>query len=190
MTLIIRSILVLLAVGCQTVFAAGAPTPEVRLVAYLVASTRTADGLQETLRPLKDLRPGDTIEYQATYLNPTAQTARAVMLTVPVPTGGLQYIAQQKSPLATSASIDGRSFAALPLTRVETVAGKPVVKPVPLADYRSLRWNLGDVPAGASRVVKARMVLPPLSSATVVAVNTAASLLPARSSSVDLNAGK
>ena len=149
--------------------APAAPRAEIKLVAYRIVSTPGPTGLRETREPLKTLSPGDLIEYEATYFNRSAQPMRDVSMTVPVPAGGLAYIAAQKAPLASSASTDGKVFAALPLTREEVSAdGKHITQPVPLADYRVLRWNLGDLPAGASRSARVRMQMDATASAAEV----------------------
>lgn len=158
--------------------AAAAPAAaraEIKLVAYRIVSSPSPTGVRETREPLKTLSPGDLIEYEATYFNRSAQAMRDVSMTVPVPAGGLAYIAAQKAPLASSASTDGKVFAALPLTRDAVAAGgKHITQPVPLADYRVLRWNLGDLPAGASRSTRVRMQM----DATASAADVLAALAP------------
>lgn len=152
--------------------AAPAQGGEVRLEAFKVVTRTGPNGARESVEPLQAVRPGDTVEYVATYTNGLAGVAHGVQLMVPVPAGGLEYVAQQAAPLADAVSLDGKSFAPLPLTRKVTEAGgKTSVKPVPLGEYRSLRWTLGDVPAGASRSVRARMVLPSIPSSAVASVN-------------------
>lgn len=129
--------------------------PTVVLNAYRV--------LPQGLQPLGDLRPGDTVEYEAVYRNPGDTPARNVMLTVPVPAGGLQFIGGTAAPAATFASLDGRTFSPVPLMRTVTLDdGRKVQREVPVAEYRFLRWTVGDVPAGGARAVRARMQLPAL----------------------------
>jgi hypothetical protein len=134
---------------------------EVQLTAYKVVFVSTPNGVRENLEPLKQVRPGDTVEYEATYVNGTGQAVHDVNLTIPVPEGGLVYIAGQKSRIANTATADGKLFATLPLTRVEVRPdGQKVTREVPLAEYKALRWSLGDLPDGAKRSVRARMQLP------------------------------
>jgi uncharacterized repeat protein (TIGR01451 family) len=145
----------------STAEAAGAP--DVVLAGYrVVALPAAANGKPaERLQPLGDVRPGDTVEYEAVYRNPTAAPARDVKLTLPVPAGGLQYLAATAAPAATSASLDGRTFEPLPITRTVTLPdGRTARREVPASEYRFLRWNLGDLPAGGTRTVRARMQLP------------------------------
>jgi hypothetical protein len=137
----------------------------VQLKAYRIVALQTAKGVRETLEPLNELRPGDTVEYEAAYVNGTGQTVHDVHLTIPVPEGGLVYKGATSLP-PQAATLDGKQYAALPLTRVETEAnGQRVARPVPLAEYKALRWNLGDVPSGTTRIVRARMQLPALPAA-------------------------
>ena len=103
---------------------------------------------------------GDQLEYQAVYRNPTATAMHHVIVTVPVPKNGVEYLLDTALPHADLASTDGKQFAQLPLMRVETAPdGRKVSKPAPGADYRFLRWDLGDVPAGATRTVRTRVQL-------------------------------
>ena len=107
-----------------------------------------------------EARAGDQLEYMATYRNPTPAILHHVMVTVPVPKTGVDYVIDTASPRADLASTDGTQFSPLPLLRVETTAdGRKVSKPAPGADYRFLRWDLGDVPAGATRIVRSRVQL-------------------------------
>lgn len=111
-------------------------------------------------------RAGDTLEYEAVYRNPTAQTIRRAQVTVPVPGNGVEYLLESAAPAAQQASRDGRSFTAIPLLRTRTGAdGQPRHEPAPAADYRFLRWDLGDIAPGASRTVRARVQLLPVGSA-------------------------
>lgn len=82
------------------------------------------------------------------------------MVTVLVPTNGVEYLLESAAPHADLASTDGKQFSQLPLVRVETTLdGHKVSKPARGADYRFLRWDLGDVPAGAIRTVRTHLQL-------------------------------
>ena len=66
----------------------------------------------------------------------------------------------KRQPQADLASTDGKTWAPLPLLHaVFTIDGRNVMKPAPGADYHFLRWDLGDVPAGAVRTLHARVQL-------------------------------
>jgi uncharacterized repeat protein (TIGR01451 family) len=151
--------------------AAAKDEPEVRLNAFKVVPP--APGAPERLVPLQAMRPGDTVEYEAVYRNPTAQLAKNVALTLPVPPGGLTYQPMPAlAPLANLASTDGKVFEAVPLMRTLTTAdGRRVTQPVPLAEYRYLRWTLGDLPAGSTRSVRARMHLVGAEATTVASAS-------------------
>jgi uncharacterized repeat protein (TIGR01451 family) len=110
----------------------------------------------ERLLPADVARPNDVVEYRTTYSNVSKKTLTAVAATLPVP-AGFQFIAGTATRGAL-ASLDGKTYAPIPLTRVvKDASGRDQVVAVPVAEYRFLRWNLGDVPAAASRVVVARM---------------------------------
>jgi hypothetical protein len=142
-----------------TAHAAGADprTPSLELTAFKIVA---AAGQAEQRVPAAQARAGDQLEYQAVYRNPTAATVHHVLVTVPVPATGVEYLVDAPTPRADLASSDGKQFAPLPLMRVETSAdGRKISKPAPGADYRFLRWDLGDVPAGATRTVRTRVQL-------------------------------
>jgi len=148
--------------------AASSAQPQILLQAWQVQSHVEAGMTQERLQPLNQVRPGDVIEYEAHYVNGNAGAARGVQLTLPVPDGGLRYLPTPGSATPVhSASVDGVHFEAVPLRRaVRTLDGGLLIKDVPVSEYRFLRWSLGDLPAGAKRVVRARMQLPPVSVAS------------------------
>ena len=120
--------------------------------AELVAEklVRTPAG-EVSRQPAAAARPGDTVVYTAKYRNSGKDAARALVATVPVPAGMDYQGTQPGDKLAPAlASLDGRSFAPVPLTRkVRTPQGE-VVQQVPLAEYRFLRWNLPELAAGAT----------------------------------------
>lgn len=103
--------------------------------------------------------PGETIEYQVTYSNTGKTPARDVLATLPVPKSGLAYVADSAVPAAVQASVDGVTFAPMPLQRTVTRNGKPVTETVPVSEYRFLRWKLGEIKPGASSTVSSRMRL-------------------------------
>ncbi len=138
--------------------AAEPAAPSLELSAFKIVPA--TPGHAEQLVTATQARAGDRLEYQAVYRNPTTAVMHHVMVTVPVPPTGVEYLLDTAAPHADLASTDGKQFAPLPLMRVETAPdGRQVSKPVPGADYRSLRWDLGDVPAGATRTVRTRVQL-------------------------------
>ncbi len=138
--------------------AAAASAPSLELAAFKIVPA--TQGKPERLVPAADARAGDQLEYRAVYRNPTNAVLHHVMVTVPVPANGVEYILESASPNADLASTDGKTFAPLPLMHAEfTADGHNVMKPAPGADYHFLRWDLGDVPAGAVRTVRSRVQL-------------------------------
>lgn len=109
------------------------------------------------LKAAGDGKPGDVLQYSATYRNTGATTAGKLLATVPVPPG-TTFIAASAEPAQAQASTDGTTFAPMPLTRlVKQADGSTRKEPVPLADYRALRWEIGSLPAGATSVVSLRV---------------------------------
>ena len=108
------------------------------------------------LKPAGDGKPGETLQYTATYRNTGTAAAAKLLATVPVPPG-TTFIAASAEPAQAQASTDGTTFAPMPLTRmVKQADGSTRKEPVPLADYRALRWEIGTLPAGATTVVSLR----------------------------------
>lgn len=138
------------------VLAAGAATS---LQARLSASKVTIQpNGAERLLPADKARPGDVIEYQAIYQNHGTAPARNVQATLPIPAGSLEYLPDAAQLRTVHASLDGKRFDAIPLQRVVRLAdGKPVMRPVPVSEYRFLRWDLGDIAAGGSATASSRM---------------------------------
>lgn len=126
---------------------------ESRLVARKVAMV---DG-RETLLDAVDAKPGDLIEYAATYRNTGRTPLRALAATLPIPEG-TEYVAGSPRPADALASADGALFAAIPLRREATEAGgKGGAKDVPARDYRAIRWHAAELTAGASVTFRVRV---------------------------------
>ena len=122
----------------------------------LQANKVTQEKGREALVPADQAKPGEVIEYRATYTNSSAQTVRDVWATLPIP-AGLELLPPSAAPAQWLASIDGKAFAPAPLMRRErTPAGIEVLREIPASEYRYLRWSLGTLPAKQSRTVAAR----------------------------------
>ena len=112
---------------------------------------------KEVLVAADQAKPGELIEYRALYRNDGANEAKGLMATLPIPRG-TQYVAGSATPRGVEASLAGRTFAPVPLTRsVKTADGRTVVQEVPVSEYRTLRWPLGVLPTKQSRTVAARV---------------------------------
>jgi uncharacterized repeat protein (TIGR01451 family) len=126
---------------------------KVNLVANKIVSVDGAEHKQSADKA----KPGEVIEYVAEYQNSDKASVKNVMATLPVP-AGLEYLPQSSLPQSVMASTDGSTYAPAPLKRsVRGTDGKMVEELVPYSQYRSLRWNLGEIGAGASKTIKARM---------------------------------
>ncbi len=128
------------------------------LTATLEAHKVLVAGGKEQLVAASEAKPGDVLEYRATYKNVSTNPLSAVMATLPVPATGVEYLLNSAMPSGAEASINGTQFAPAPLKRLVTLPdGKHQQQLVPAAEYRFLRWPLGDLPAGASKTVSARV---------------------------------
>jgi uncharacterized repeat protein (TIGR01451 family) len=155
--------LITILVAAMTVIAAphawAAPEPEPLSIKLTVHKVVIVDGREKQL-PADAAQPGDLLEYRAEYRNTGKTPTTQVKATVPVPAQGLEYLPGSASPPAVNASVDGRRFAPTPLTRSVTLPdGRRETRPVPVAEYRFLQWDLGELAPGASAVVKARMTV-------------------------------
>jgi len=136
--------------------AQGPADVRVNLTAKRVAVT---DG-EESLVSAEKAKPGEVIQYEAVYKNDGDAAVRNIAATVPIP-AGLAFVEGSTKPPAAEASLDGKTFAPIPLTKeVKTEAGVLEKKLVPVAEYRALRWVINELPAGEATTVllRARML--------------------------------
>jgi uncharacterized repeat protein (TIGR01451 family) len=106
--------------------------------------------------------PGEVLEYRATYRNAGDAGVQKLAATLPIP-GGMQLIANTASPRGVLGSLDGKTFAALPLHRkVKLENGREVRVEVPASEIRFLRWAIPALAANAERSVSARVRVTPV----------------------------
>jgi uncharacterized repeat protein (TIGR01451 family) len=107
--------------------------------------------------PAQVSKPGDILEYRASYTNRSASAVLGLVANLPIP-AGTTLIDRSQIPPDALASTDGTHFAPLPLTRLTRLAdGSEHQVLVPLEEYRALRWNLGSLSPGRSAQVQARV---------------------------------
>ncbi|MEI7831735.1 MAG: hypothetical protein WCJ56_00830 [bacterium] len=124
------------------------------LNAFIV--THDKDG-KEVLTLAKEGHPGDIIEYQLTLTNNTDDKVKSLLATLPIPDGS-EYQDQTAAPIPVLASLDGKTFATVPLTRkVKDKDGKEVTEVVPCSEYRALRWEIAEIESGKSVMTKSRV---------------------------------
>lgn len=116
---------------------------------------KAADG-RESLVPATGVRPGDVIEYAATYRNTGRAPITGVQATVPIP-ANTEYVAGSANPRGAKASVDGVTYAPMPLKRQVVRDGKTVDEPVPTREYRYLRWSAPQVAGEQSVTFTARV---------------------------------
>ncbi len=126
---------------------------ETRLEARKVVTA--ADG-KETFAEAGQAKPGDVIEYVATYRNTTRQPIRNLDGTLPIPQQ-TEFLPGSQTPAQASASLDGLTYAPLPLTRKVQRDGRTVDEPVPARDYRFLRWHADTLGAEKTVAFSARV---------------------------------
>ncbi len=132
---------------------------------------RGADGAEQKV-VAASAKPGDVLEYQATYRNSGAAEVRKLLATIPIP-GGATYVLGSPLPDNATASLDGINYARIPLMRaVKRPDGSTVEQPVAASEYRFVRWTVDALGAGAAVTVAMRV------SVTADAAPAAAKLAP------------
>lgn len=114
---------------------------------------------EERREAAKAVKPSELIEYRANYKNTSVKEVRGVQAVLPIPSG-MTVDLSSAQPVPVQASMDGRQFYPVPLTRqIRAADGQLKTVNVPLSEYRALRWSLGVLAAGASRdvVLRARV---------------------------------
>lgn len=93
------------------------------------------------LKAVTRANSGDVIQYTATYRNNIKKPMTNLAVTLPVPTS-MVYIGEA-SPMPTLASLDGKTFEAIPIKRI--IDGKEVQ--IPASQYRAVRWVIPNLAA-------------------------------------------
>jgi len=156
-----------------------AAKPDVESVLSSKKVTVGADK-KEALTDAKNVKPGEVIEYQVTYTNKGKAAVTGLTASLPIPEGTEFIRASAKPAAGVKATVGDGKFDAIPLKRkVKTPDGKEVEQEVPLAQYKALQWALGELPAGKSTTVTARVriaegaLTPPASATSPASSSTA-----------------
>jgi uncharacterized repeat protein (TIGR01451 family) len=116
---------------------------------------RAADG-RESIVLADSAKPGDILVYDVTYTNAANEAVRDFVATLPIPQA-TEYIPGSAKPAAVKASLDARTFSALPLKRKVQRNGREVEEAVPLGEYRYLQWTAPELGANKSLTFVARV---------------------------------
>ena len=136
-----------------SVVAAAAP----RLVSTLTAREVVGAPGHEQFQPASTARPGDVVEYRATYRNAGTSAVNNLTVNLPVP-AGTTLLAGSVRPAGASATTDGVHFSAMPLMRVVKLRhGRSKREVVPLAEIHALRWTIGSLSPGQAKSVEIRV---------------------------------
>lgn len=113
---------------------------------------------KEVLSDAATAKPGELIEYRATYTNKGNAAVSNLTATLPIPANTEYQGASANPRTGVKASLGDGKFEPIPLKRkVKLPDGKEVERAVPLTEYKSLQWSLGELAAGKSVVVSARV---------------------------------
>jgi uncharacterized repeat protein (TIGR01451 family) len=135
------------ALACLPAAAQQSNPVQSKLEAYKVVLA--ADG-KETLGPAGTVKPGDVIEYVATYRNTGKQPVKNLAATLPIPEN-TEFIPGSARPPNAKAGLSTAAFADIPLKRNSVRNGVAIEEPVPFREYRYLRWFAGEL--GADKAV-------------------------------------
>ncbi len=126
------------------------------VVVELTAHKVVASAGAEKMESAEKAKPGDVLQYEANYRNDTKAAVSNLQATLPIP-DGLELLLESAKPAGAQASLDGKIFAPLPLTReVAGADGKKTNEPVPAREIRALRWSAPQLAAGEKFTVSAR----------------------------------
>ena len=106
---------------------------------------------KKELKATDQVKPKALLEYKVEYSNASSQSLKNLKLNLPLPVD-VTYTGQSL-PKDAYASVDGKSFAKAPLTRMEN--GKKVN--VPLTEYRVLQWNLSELKPKQKTIISAQV---------------------------------
>lgn len=122
----------------------------------LLAQKVTVKEGKEILVSAERAVPGEVIQYDARYQNQGKRAVQQLAPTLPIP-AGMVFVPNSAVPAPAQASLDGKSFAALPLKRqVTRPDGRVVEEEIPATEFRALRWQVGDLAAAGKTNVIAR----------------------------------
>ena len=141
---ILAAILLSLTLVISNAFAQGQQDVQVTMDVKKVVKS---DQGKESLESADRAKPGDILQYTATYTNKTNKIWRDLEATIPIP-AYTEYVPGSSRPAGAKASVDGQTFQSIPLRRKAKQAdGKEVIQLVPYGDYRTLRWFAGNLAA-------------------------------------------
>ena len=111
----------------------------------------------EQLAPTPEVAPGDLLQYTATYRNTGLRAVSRLAATLPIP-AGTEFVAAPDVSGPLQASLGGTVFEPVPLMRKhKRPDGQLVLVPVPLSEYRALRWSERELAPGGSVATSARV---------------------------------
>ena len=127
------------------------------LTSKLTVSHVDAADDKTTSKMAASAKPGDVLEYSASYSNGGKAAAERVQAVVPVPPGTVLLVNSAK-PANPQASVDGINFSPTPLKRIVKLPdGKSREDLVPMFEYRALRWPIGTIAPSQNVVVSLRV---------------------------------
>lgn len=143
-------------VAVNTVAAQPGPVHAV-LSAHIV---RTKDSKELLSDDSRKALPGDVIEYRVIYRNTGKQAVASVEAMLPLPEGATYQSGSARPNVFMARIGKQKEFFPTPIKRQVMEEGQPKEVDIPSSEYRELRWNLGELTAGESKTVSARIVVP------------------------------
>lgn len=128
-----------------------------QVTAEMTASKIVLQGNKERRDAADKTHPGEIVEYCIVYKNTGRAPVKNVLATLPIPLG-MELLPKSPVPAEFSVSVEGATYAKFPLKRmIVGPDGRTKIAEVPAADIRGIRWNIGELKAGESRAITARM---------------------------------
>jgi hypothetical protein len=155
-----KSLLALFAMCIVPSVSAAQITPSDLTVELTVYQVKNNQHGRSILVPAERIKPCDMLEYQAIYRNRSKKPVSGVRASLPIPAGNAVLAIDSPQPAKPQASLDGSRFASYPLMHwVQLADGQREQRLVPAAEYRTLRWELGNIAPGGSAKVSARVLV-------------------------------
>lgn len=111
---------------------------------------------KEVVQTAEIVKPGEVLEETATYTNRSKSMVRSLEATLPIPVN-TELVEGSVKPDKAKASIDGKTFSNMPLTRrIRLANGVISEQKIPVSEYRYLRWYPGELASGKSVAFSAR----------------------------------
>lgn len=146
--------LLLTALAAYSSFAHALEPLEIRLEQFQVTTDKKG---KEKLVAVDRIKPGEVMEYVATYANRSKKPIAGLSAALPIPPGA-EYLEGTAQPAGFQASLADGQYHRVPIKRqVKRPDGSTVEETVAASEYRGLRWDAGTLKPGQKFTARARV---------------------------------